>query len=60
MCVAKDCARLVIGLRAGGALIHEMHTGRALRVLSAPQPSGLTALLVTDNDDFLFAAGILL
>lgn len=55
--VSRDSSRLLVGLGAGGALVFGLHSGRPMRVLPPAQPAPLSALLLTENDDFLFAAG---
>uniref|UniRef100_A0A7G3A859 Putative apyrase n=1 Tax=Lutzomyia longipalpis TaxID=7200 RepID=A0A7G3A859_LUTLO len=44
------------GVRTPKALIYDMHSGRVIRSLP-PNPGAVTAVLCTDNDDFLITVG---
>uniref|UniRef100_A0A1L8DGI8 Putative wd40-repeat-containing subunit of the 18s rrna processing complex n=1 Tax=Nyssomyia neivai TaxID=330878 RepID=A0A1L8DGI8_9DIPT len=56
MCLANDSQRAIVGCEDTKALIYDMHSGRVIRSLP-PNPGAVTAVLCTDNDDFLITVG---
>ncbi|XP_055387023.1 protein qui-1 isoform X2 [Condylostylus longicornis] len=56
MQIAMDSQRAIIGCDDARALIFDMHSGRLVRSLP-PNPGAVTAVYVTDNDDFLITVG---
>lgn len=54
--MAMDSQRAIIGCDDTRALIFDMHSGRLIRSLP-PNPGPVTALYVSEMDDFLITAG---
>lgn len=54
--MAMDSQRAIVGCDDTRALIFDMHSGRLTRSLP-PNPGPVTALYVSQMDDFLITAG---
>nr|XP_033185449.1 uncharacterized WD repeat-containing protein all2124-like [Bombus vancouverensis nearcticus] len=56
ICLAKDCRRAIAGGAKGKVSVFDMHSGRLTRTLLANPSADVTAVKVTEKDDFLITA----
>ncbi|XP_015433312.1 PREDICTED: NACHT domain- and WD repeat-containing protein 1 [Dufourea novaeangliae] len=56
ICLAKDCRRAIAGGAKGRVSVFDMHSGRLTRTLPANLSADVTAIKVTEKDDFLITA----
>ncbi|XP_076220593.1 protein qui-1 isoform X3 [Nomia melanderi] len=56
ICLAKDCRRAVVGGVKGKVSVFDMHSGRLTRTLPANPSADVSAVKVTEKDDFLITA----
>ncbi|XP_078041710.1 NACHT domain- and WD repeat-containing protein 1 isoform X1 [Augochlora pura] len=56
ICLAKDCRRAVVGGAKGKVSVFDMHSGRLTRTLPANPSADVSAVKVTEKDDFLITA----
>lgn len=56
ICLARDCRRAIAGGIKGKISVFDMHSGRLTRTLPANPSADVTAVKVTEKDDFLITA----
>ncbi|XP_076684288.1 protein qui-1 [Andrena cerasifolii] len=56
ICLARDCRRAIAGGNKGRISIFDMHSGRLTRTLPANPSTDVTAVKVTEKDDYLITA----
>ncbi|XP_076235892.1 protein qui-1 [Calliopsis andreniformis] len=56
LCLARDCRRAIAGGTKGKISVFDMHSGRLIKTLPANPSSDVTAVKVTEKDDFLITA----
>ncbi|KAG7212794.1 hypothetical protein KM043_013053 [Ampulex compressa] len=56
LCLAKDCRRAIAGGAEGRISVFDMHSGRLIKTLAANSAASVTAVKVTEKDDFLITA----
>ena len=56
ICLARDCRRAIAGGAKGKVSVFDMHSGRLTRTLPANPSADVTAVKVTEKDDFLITA----
>ncbi|XP_017765803.1 PREDICTED: NACHT domain- and WD repeat-containing protein 1 [Eufriesea mexicana] len=56
ICLARDCRRAIAGGIKGKVSVFDMHSGRLTRTLPANPSTDVTAVKVTEKDDFLITA----
>lgn len=56
ICLAQDSCRAVVGCTDGRVYIYDVHSGKLAKTLSGQQGE-VSAVRVTDKDDFLLTAG---
>ncbi|XP_043524826.1 NACHT domain- and WD repeat-containing protein 1 [Frieseomelitta varia] len=56
ICLARDCRRAIAGGTKGKVSVFDMHSGRLTRTLPTNPSADVTAVKVTEKDDFLITA----
>ncbi|XP_076636558.1 NACHT domain- and WD repeat-containing protein 1 [Colletes latitarsis] len=56
ICLARDCRRAIAGCTNGKVSVFDMHSGRLTRTLNTNPSADVTAVKVTEKDDFLITA----
>ncbi|XP_076184042.1 protein qui-1 [Ptiloglossa arizonensis] len=56
VCLARDCRRAIVGGTKGKVSVFDMHSGRLTRTLTTYPSADVTAVKVTEKDDFLITA----
>ncbi|CAL7941952.1 unnamed protein product [Xylocopa violacea] len=56
ICLARDCRRAIAGGTKGKVSVFDMYSGRLTRTLPANPSTDVTAVKVTEKDDFLITA----
>lgn len=56
LCLTQDSCRAVVGCTDGRVYIYDVHSGKLSKTLTG-QSGEVTAVKITDKDDFLLTAG---
>ncbi|CAH0562285.1 unnamed protein product [Brassicogethes aeneus] len=56
LCLTQDSCRIVLGCADGKVYIHDIHSAKLMKTLGG-QGGEITAVRITDKDDFLLTAG---